>query len=382
MKLFHAAPVCLLALALTACGTLDRFAPDGKSAGGDGAAESSPSPSAAQAAPDADPADCTGDSVFIEAVEIAAVRTAAVQIPEIKDKSGTVLQEAGEIPGVSIPAQRVPAQCAEVAEAPGGCLGAVEIPGAVIPAVRIPSASIPGLSAEGVSIRSEAENEKVLNEVKIPGKSEDEVCQEKPTEAGERVSSVRRSSVYRSSERRPSLSRPSLRRPSGRAEDGTRIPAIEVPRVVVPSVKVPSVKVESDRIESRRAGETEVLESDGAIAYNLDSDVLFDSGSHELKDGAVRHLKAVGEHIGDELPDDAEIAIEGHTDSVGSESENQDLSERRAETVLTWLVDDGGVDKGRLKATGYGESRPAVPNKSGDAGTPENRRVVVSARKD
>jgi OmpA-OmpF porin, OOP family len=66
--------------------------------------------------------------------------------------------------------------------------------------------------------------------------------------------------------------------------------------------------------------------------------------------------------------------IEGHTDEVGTSAANMKLSETRAENVVTYLVDRGGVARSRLKAVGYGETRPIADN-STDAGKRLNRRI-------
>lgn len=65
--------------------------------------------------------------------------------------------------------------------------------------------------------------------------------------------------------------------------------------------------------------------------------------------------------------------IEGHTDSVGSDAYNQKLSERRAASVVKALT-ELGVEKSRLKAVGYGESKPIASNETVE-GRAENRRV-------
>ncbi len=67
------------------------------------------------------------------------------------------------------------------------------------------------------------------------------------------------------------------------------------------------------------------------------------------------------------------IRIEGHTDDRGSDKYNQDLSERRAASVRTYLIEQG-VDEGRLESKGYGESTPIADNKT-SAGRDQNRRV-------
>ncbi len=64
---------------------------------------------------------------------------------------------------------------------------------------------------------------------------------------------------------------------------------------------------------------------------------------------------------------DLRVEIQGHTDDVGSNAANQRLSERRANSVRDWMIQNG-IDAGRMTARGYGEENPMVPNDS-----PENR---------
>ena len=68
------------------------------------------------------------------------------------------------------------------------------------------------------------------------------------------------------------------------------------------------------------------------------------------------------------------VEIQGHTDSVGSDKYNQQLSERRAKAVVNYLVQDLGIEEMRLTAKGYGESRPVADNSS-EEGRALNRRV-------
>ena len=69
------------------------------------------------------------------------------------------------------------------------------------------------------------------------------------------------------------------------------------------------------------------------------------------------------------------VLIEGYTDSVGSDDYNQALSSRRAESVQSYLVGQG-IDRGRLTASGLGESAPVADNESA-MGRQLNRRVEV-----
>ena len=70
-------------------------------------------------------------------------------------------------------------------------------------------------------------------------------------------------------------------------------------------------------------------------------------------------------------------AIAGHTDADGSDSHNQDLSERRAKSVVAWLVAHG-IEASRLTPVGRGESEPIADNDT-SAGRALNRRVEVAA---
>ncbi|MCU7851882.1 MAG: OmpA family protein [Candidatus Thiodiazotropha sp. (ex Monitilora ramsayi)] len=70
------------------------------------------------------------------------------------------------------------------------------------------------------------------------------------------------------------------------------------------------------------------------------------------------------------------VVVSGHTDSVGGFSVNQNLSQRRAETVASFLEKVGGFDKTRLTAIGYGESRPVASNETA-VGRNTNRRIEV-----
>jgi outer membrane protein OmpA-like peptidoglycan-associated protein len=106
--------------------------------------------------------------------------------------------------------------------------------------------------------------------------------------------------------------------------------------------------------------------------------ILFDTGKASIKSQSAEVLQNI---IGilKEYPH-AKFNIEGHTDSVGSESLNQKLSESRANSVKDYLV-KGGVDAGRLSAAGYGESKPLDTNKT-RAGRANNRRVEINLNKD
>jgi OOP family OmpA-OmpF porin len=70
------------------------------------------------------------------------------------------------------------------------------------------------------------------------------------------------------------------------------------------------------------------------------------------------------------------IEVEGHTDSRGDDGYNKQLSQRRAEAVVAYLVKQG-IDKARLTGRGFGEDRPIADNATED-GRAQNRRVVFA----
>src|SRR5581483_10405906 len=74
------------------------------------------------------------------------------------------------------------------------------------------------------------------------------------------------------------------------------------------------------------------------------------------------------------------IIIEGYTDSTGDPKHNQELSERRAQTVRDFLV-SAGVDPRRISVHGYGEARPVASNDT-ERGRRENRRVEIVVARD
>jgi outer membrane protein OmpA-like peptidoglycan-associated protein len=103
------------------------------------------------------------------------------------------------------------------------------------------------------------------------------------------------------------------------------------------------------------------------------SDVLFDSGKYTLRPLAREKLaKISGIVLG--YPS-LKLAVEGNTDSVGTESFNQDLSEKRAEGVRSYLTQQG-VPESSTTATGFGKTRPIASNDTSE-GRQQNRRVEL-----
>ena len=116
----------------------------------------------------------------------------------------------------------------------------------------------------------------------------------------------------------------------------------------------------------------ETRETARGLIVNL-SDVLFDTGSANLKPGAREKLARVAGILLSHP--DLHIEVDGHTDSVGSEEYNQRLSEHRAESVHAYLVRQG-ISPQAVGTAGFGESRPVATNGT-SAGRQQNRRVEL-----
>lgn len=102
-------------------------------------------------------------------------------------------------------------------------------------------------------------------------------------------------------------------------------------------------------------------------------DVLFDTGLATLKPGAYTTIDRLA-NVLKEAPD-RKVLIEGHTDSVGADDYNQALSERRASSVQTALL-ERGVRSDQITSVGKGESFPVAGNDNA-AGRQQNRRVEM-----
>ncbi len=113
------------------------------------------------------------------------------------------------------------------------------------------------------------------------------------------------------------------------------------------------------------------LQTDGRVATQ---GILFDTGSDRIKPESTPTLDEIGNML-KEHPD-LRIAIEGHTDNVGEDDYNLELSKKRAGAVMRYLVDEFGVSEDRLQSEGFGESKPADSNETAE-GRQNNRRVEL-----
>jgi outer membrane protein OmpA-like peptidoglycan-associated protein len=127
-----------------------------------------------------------------------------------------------------------------------------------------------------------------------------------------------------------------------------------------------------ERLREQLSVILETRETARGLIVNV-SDVLFDTASATLKPGAREKLARVAGILASHP--DLHIEIEGHTDSVGGDDYNRRLSERRAESVRAYLVQQR-IPSASVDTEGFGESRPVASNAT-TAGRQQNRRVEL-----
>jgi outer membrane protein OmpA-like peptidoglycan-associated protein len=126
------------------------------------------------------------------------------------------------------------------------------------------------------------------------------------------------------------------------------------------------IEEELQNAEVERVGE--------GIKITFDSGILFDTESYTLKDPSKRDLENLARIL--KKYDETNIMFGGHTDSRGSKSYNQELSEQRARSVAEFMafID---VESERMTIVGYGEEKPVATNETVE-GQQKNRRVEVA----
>lgn len=116
-----------------------------------------------------------------------------------------------------------------------------------------------------------------------------------------------------------------------------------------------------------------VKEETRGLVITLSGQVLFASAKYELLPAARKALDNVAEAL--KASGNRTITIEGHTDSQGNAASNMTLSQRRAESVRTYLISRGIVET-EIRAEGFGKDRPIAPNTTAE-GRANNRRVEI-----
>ena len=133
-------------------------------------------------------------------------------------------------------------------------------------------------------------------------------------------------------------------------------------------------KQEAEMRDALAASEAAAVRREGdLLAITLKGDVSFDLNSDVVRPGLYIELDRIA-GVMIKYPQTS-ILVEGHTDSTGSETYNQQLSERRANSVKNLLV-ERGVQSQRITIIGYGESQPVATNATPE-GRQMNRRVEI-----
>lgn len=132
------------------------------------------------------------------------------------------------------------------------------------------------------------------------------------------------------------------------------------------------IRMSCEQYDGPRSRGMEVKAPEKSVAV----EVLFELDSAELQDRFTGTLDALGEALTSGALSPCCFRIEGHTDSLGTEAYNLELSRRRARTVVDFLTAKFSVDPSRLFLEGFGERRPIADNATSE-GRQRNRRVQV-----
>jgi outer membrane protein OmpA-like peptidoglycan-associated protein len=128
------------------------------------------------------------------------------------------------------------------------------------------------------------------------------------------------------------------------------------------------------KTRSLSSGEREEIATIAADKPNIDLEITFDYNSADISPASLPSVQALGKALSDPNLKGSTFVVAGYTDAAGGETYNQDLSERRADTIKRYLTDKYGIVGSDLVTVGYGKSRPKNPS---DPMDPANRRVQV-----
>ena len=128
------------------------------------------------------------------------------------------------------------------------------------------------------------------------------------------------------------------------------------------------------KTRSLSLGEREEIAEIASTKPKIDLDIQFDYNSADIRTSSIPAVQELGKALSDASLKGSTFVVEGHTDAVGSEPYNQDLSERRADTIKRYLTEKYGIAGTDLVTVGYGKTKPKDPSAPMD---PVNRRVEV-----
>jgi outer membrane protein OmpA-like peptidoglycan-associated protein len=178
------------------------------------------------------------------------------------------------------------------------------------------------------------------------------------------------------------------------AGDNTTVPANEIIRALQPKPLTrglslgapaidPSVKAQQasfiDSVRNRKTrslstGEREEIAEIASSKPKIDLEIQFDYNSAEISKSSTEAVKQLGQALSDPSLRGSTFVVAGHTDGIGSDGFNQDLSERRADTIKRYLVQNYHIATADLVTVGYGKTKLKDAQ---DPTDPINRRVQV-----
>jgi outer membrane protein OmpA-like peptidoglycan-associated protein len=121
-------------------------------------------------------------------------------------------------------------------------------------------------------------------------------------------------------------------------------------------------------------GERKEIAEIAATKPNIDLEIHFDYKSAKISKVSMPAVQELGKALSDVSLKGYTFVVAGHTDAIGGETYNQDLSERRADTIKKYLIEKYGITGANLVTVGYGKTKPKDPNAPMD---PANRRVQI-----
>ena len=128
------------------------------------------------------------------------------------------------------------------------------------------------------------------------------------------------------------------------------------------------------KTRSLSLGESQEIAELAATKPKIDLEIQFDYNSADISKGSTSAVQELGKALSSPDLKGSTFVVAGHTDAIGGEAYNQELSERRADTIKKYLTEKYGIAGSDLVTVGYGESKPKDANAPMD---PTNRRVQV-----
>ena len=132
--------------------------------------------------------------------------------------------------------------------------------------------------------------------------------------------------------------------------------------------------VRNRQTRSLSLGERDQIAELASTKPNIDLEIQFDYNSADIAKTSVPAVQALGKALTDPSLKGSTFVVAGHTDAIGTEEYNQGLSERRADTIKKYLVQNYGLNGSDLVTVGYGKTKLKDAANGAD---PINRRVQV-----